>query len=129
MLRPGGEARIILYNRNSAHYWINQVGVRGILQMRLLKERSMGGVLSSGVEHSSIRARPLVRVYSRRQVARLLREAGFDEVSTTVRHFSPGDTVITAILRRWVRRLDNPEVLDRIGRKMGWYVIGRGVRR
>ena len=129
VLRPGGETRIILYNRDSAHYWLTQFLYRGILKVELLKKRSMGAVLSSGVEHTSIGARPLVRVYSQKQLARLLREAGFDEVSTTVRHFSPRDTPITAILSKWIRPLNNPAVLDRIGRKMGWYVIGRGVRR
>src|SRR5206468_11528598 len=38
VLRPGGEARIILYNRNSFHYWVTQVLYRGILQGQLLRE-------------------------------------------------------------------------------------------
>lgn len=64
VLKPGGEARIIVYNRHSFHYWLTQVLYEGVLRGGLLKERSMEGVLSRGVEYSSIGARPLVRVYS-----------------------------------------------------------------
>ena len=63
VLKPGGEARIIVYNRSSLHYWVNQVLYQGIILRGLLEERSMAGVLSRGVEVSSIGARPLVRVY------------------------------------------------------------------
>jgi ubiquinone/menaquinone biosynthesis C-methylase UbiE len=85
VLRPGGEARIIVYNRDSAHYWVNQVLYQGILRGGLIKERSMEGVLSRGVEFSSIGARPLVRVYSPKQARELMTAAGFVSVSTTVR--------------------------------------------
>ncbi|HEX7291847.1 MAG TPA: methyltransferase domain-containing protein [Conexibacter sp.] len=128
VLRPGGEARIVLYNRSSLHYWCNQVVLSGILQRALLEERSMAGVLSRNVEHSSIGARPLVRVYSPRQTRRALRAAGFDDVRTTVRHLHVDDAFPLAILARRIPRLRDPAVLDRIGRHAGWYVIGRGVR-
>lgn len=128
VLAPGGEARIILYNRNSFHYWLAQVAWEGILRGGLLHERSMAGVLSRGVEVSSIGARPLVRVYSPSNVRRLLADAGFVNVTTTVRHFKPSDTPITQFLRRFVPALDDPDVQDRIGRLGGWYVIGSGFR-
>src|SRR5262249_53583435 len=75
VLRPGGEARIIVYNRNSLHYWLSLVLYRGIVQRKLFRERSMEGVLATSVEHSTIGARPLVRVYTPRSLARLLGEA------------------------------------------------------
>jgi SAM-dependent methyltransferase len=128
VLVPGGEARIIVYNRASFHYWITQVFERGILQRELLRERSMAGVLAGGVEYSSIGARPLVRVYSPRAVRRLMRDAGFEQVTTTVRHYLPTDTSITRLLGRRVAALRDPAVLDRLGRIGGWYVIGRGRR-
>jgi ubiquinone/menaquinone biosynthesis C-methylase UbiE len=128
VLEPGGEARIILYNRNSFHYWLTQVLWEGVLRGGLLQERSMAGVLSRGVEFSSIGARPLVRVYSRSNVRRLLHDAGFVDVTTSVRHFLPSDTPVTHVARRFLRSLEDPAVQDRIGRIGGWYVIGRGVR-
>jgi ubiquinone/menaquinone biosynthesis C-methylase UbiE len=128
VLGPGGEARVIVYNRRSFHYWLTQVLWQGILRGWLLKERSMAGVLSRGVEYSSIGARPLVNVYTPREVAGMLDAAGFGNVSVGVRHFQPSDTPITYVLKDRLRVLDNPNVLDRIGRLGGWYVVGRGFR-
>jgi ubiquinone/menaquinone biosynthesis C-methylase UbiE len=129
VLRPSGEARIVVYNRSSLHYWCNQVLLSGILQRALLEERSMAGVLSRNVEHSTIGARPLVRVYSPRQLRRALRAAGFSDVTTRVRHLHVQDAFPLAMLAQRVPALRDPATLDRIGRRAGWYVIGRGVRR
>lgn len=127
VLRKGGEARVILYNRNSFHYWLTQVLYRGVLLGGLFRERSMSGVLSSGVEYSSIGARPLVRVYSPAETRRLMLEAGFRNVSVEVHHFNASDTPVTAILSTRLRFLRDPSVLDRIGRIGGWYLVGTGV--
>jgi ubiquinone/menaquinone biosynthesis C-methylase UbiE len=126
VLVPGGEARIIVYNRNSFHYWLTQVLYEGVLRGGLVQERSMAGVLSRGVEYSSIGARPLVNVYSPKQLREMMRAAGFTGVRSAVRHFQPTDTPITYVLRRFVRKLEDPSVLDRIGRIGGWYVVGTG---
>jgi hypothetical protein len=119
---------VIVYNRNSFHYWLTQVLYEGLLRGGLLKERSMAGVLSRGVEYSSIGARPLVRVYSPHQLRELMTQAGFTGVTTAVRHFQPTDTPVTYVLRRWVKALESPRVLDRIGRAGGWYVVGTGTK-
>jgi len=74
VLRPGGEARIIVYNRHSLHNWFSQVLGNGILRGKLLKERSMAGVRSASVEVSSTDARPLVDVYSRKELGNMLGE-------------------------------------------------------
>jgi ubiquinone/menaquinone biosynthesis C-methylase UbiE len=128
VLRLGGEATIIVYNRSSLHYWVQQVAYEGILMRGLLAERSMAGVLSRGVEHSGIGARPLVLVHSPRRMRRMMREAGFSDVSTVKRHFHPGDTFVTELLAPRFAPLRDPKMLDRIGRAAGWYVVARGVR-
>jgi ubiquinone/menaquinone biosynthesis C-methylase UbiE len=128
VLRPGGEARILVYNRRSFHYWLFQVLWQGIRHRQLLEERSMAGVLSRGVERSSIDARPLVRVYSPRQVRRMLEAAEFTGVRTEVGVFNTVDTPISDLLARRTHLLDNPRVLDRLGRLGGWYVLGVGRR-
>jgi ubiquinone/menaquinone biosynthesis C-methylase UbiE len=127
VLKPGGTARIILYNKMSLHYWINQVLVEGVLKGRLLHEHSMEAILSSNVEISSSDTRPLVRVYSPRRTRRLLTEAGFVDVRTRVRHFQPEDTVVTWYLRNRIPALAGPR-LDAVGRFAGWYVVGLGTR-
>ena len=68
VLRPGADACVIVYNRHTFHYWLSQVAYEGVLRGGLLKERSMEGVLSRGVEFSTIGARPLVRVYSTKEM-------------------------------------------------------------
>jgi len=128
VLRPGGDARIIVYNKRSFHYWLTQVLWQGVLRGGLLRERSMAGVLSSGVEYSTIGARPLVNVYSPSQLRAMLEAAGFVDVTTRVRHFQPSDTPITHVLKGRLRLLGRPEVLDRIGRIGGWYVIGIAIK-
>ncbi len=128
VLKAGGEARILVYNRNSFHYWLAQVLWQGVVHGQLLEERSMAGVLSRGVERSSIEARPLVRVYSPKQVSALMREAGFRDVRTSIGGFNASDTPITGFLAAHTRLLDDPATLARIGRVGGWYVLGYGRR-
>jgi ubiquinone/menaquinone biosynthesis C-methylase UbiE len=121
VIRPGGRATIIVYNRDSGYYWIEQVLRYGILQGQLLRERTMGNVLSRNVEISSIAARPLVRVYTRKALHRMLETAGFRDVSVAVSPFESGDTFIT---RYWPGR-----VRARLSSfPLGWYLIARGHR-
>jgi ubiquinone/menaquinone biosynthesis C-methylase UbiE len=124
VLRPEGEARIAVYNRHSSHYWLSQVAIRGVLQRGLLEDGSMERVLGRGVELTSIDARPLVRVYSQRQLGRMLRDAGFADVRTSVRGFNVEDNPISMWIARHTRLLDSVAVRDRIGRIAGWYVVG-----
>jgi hypothetical protein len=112
----------------SFHYWLQQVAYEGLFKRRLFREGSMAAVLSGGVEHSLIGARPLVRLYSPPQLRRLLRMAGFEGVATCVRHSWPEDAWPSAHLVPFVPALRNQRVLDRIGRIGGWYVIGRARR-
>jgi ubiquinone/menaquinone biosynthesis C-methylase UbiE len=126
VLRPGGRLTVIVYNRRSFHYWINQVLYMGVLHGQLLRERSMAGVLSHNVERSSIGARPLVKVYTQREMRDHLRDAGFEGVETEVAHFDPGDTFVTNVLAPRLAFLRDRRVLDAIGRAGGWYVIARG---
>jgi ubiquinone/menaquinone biosynthesis C-methylase UbiE len=128
VLRPGGEARVLVYNRRSFHYWLFQVWHLGIRRRQLFEEGSMGGVLSRGVERSSVGARPLVRVYSPPQLRRILGQAGFEAVATRVGVFNTIDTPISDLLARRTHLLDSARVLDRIGRLGGWYVLGIGRR-
>jgi ubiquinone/menaquinone biosynthesis C-methylase UbiE len=111
VLRPNGSATLILYNRNSWHYWLNQFVWRGIFRAMIVRERGMAGVLSTGVEKTSIGARPLVRPYTRREATAKLRRAGFRGVTTWVSPFRPSDSPFT-------RRL--PEALPLGG---GWYIV------
>lgn len=128
VLRPGAEARIIVYNRSSLHYWCDQVVKAGVLRGGLLREGSMPEVLSSGVELSTIGARPLVRVHTPAQVRQMMREAGFVDLRTELRGFKPGDAFPYSRLARVLPALARPSVLDRVGRLAGWYIVASGIR-
>ena len=120
VLRPGGEARIIVYNKSSLHYWFNQVLGHGVIQGRLLRERSMANILSSGVERTSIGARPLVNVYRPRKLAAMPDGAGFIDVRVHTRHFHSADAFPYDLLSKLFPRLRDPQVLDSVGRRAGW---------
>jgi ubiquinone/menaquinone biosynthesis C-methylase UbiE len=128
VLRPGGQARILVYNKRSLHYWLDQVLSEGLIHGGLLEERSMAGVLSRGVERSSIDARPLVRVYSPRRLRRMLTAAGFHDVETSVWHFKPGDSFLTQFLAARFPPLAQQAFTDKVARVAGWYVLGTGSR-
>jgi ubiquinone/menaquinone biosynthesis C-methylase UbiE len=128
VLRPGGEARIVVYNRRSLQYWLMQVAIRGILQRGLIEDGSMEGVLAHYVEETSIGARPLVRVYSPRALRRMLLDAGFTTARTRVHGFNAEETPISLWLARHTSLLDSPAVREWIGRVGGWYVVGVGQR-
>ncbi len=120
VLAPGGEARIIVYNRASAWYWLTLLLSYGIVRGLLFKERgSLEGVASRIVEHTTVDARPLVRFYTPRQLRRMLTAAGFVDVRTEIRHFNPRNQVLT----RWLR---NPRAIRWLDRRVGYYVIGYG---
>jgi len=120
VLRPGGTFTVILYNRHSFHYWITQVLGHGLVRGGLFRSGSMAGVLSSTVELGSQQgARPLVRVYSPREVRQMLEDAGFESIDVFKRHFRPGEVPLTS-------RLPVPMGLrDALGKFGGWFVIGR----
>lgn len=128
VLRPGGEFRMIVYNKSSLHYWMNQFWQQGIRRGGLRREGSMEGVLSAGVEYSTIDARPLVRVYTPRQARAILEHAGFGQVSSIVRQFKPGDAFLYGNLAQRIGALRRQSALDRVGNRVGWYVIASGVR-
>jgi ubiquinone/menaquinone biosynthesis C-methylase UbiE len=113
VLRPGGRTTVIVYNRDSSHFWVQQILVNGILRRGLWKDRGLRGLLAH-VEKSTIGARPLVTVYSRRRLRQMLVGAGFREVMVKASPSRPEDNSVTARLG----------IAPPGG---GWYLIGRGL--
>jgi len=71
VLRPGGEARVMLYHRHSLYYWGQIILRRGILQAELLRGNSPEKIMSRYVEVNEGGGRPLVKVYSRGEARKL----------------------------------------------------------
>lgn len=108
VLRPAGRAKVIVYNRGSAHFWIQQLLIRGVLKGMLLRRQP----LLEQVERSSGDAHPLVCVYGRGQLRRMMTRAGFRDVRTTVSPWKRSETSLHVGLP-W----------------FGWYIAATGERR
>jgi ubiquinone/menaquinone biosynthesis C-methylase UbiE len=108
VLKPGGRATIIVYHRDSIFFWAWKVLREGIIHRRLLH----GGIddLLTTVEVSSVDAKPLVKVYSRGQLRRMMTAAGLVNVRLFIRHDSSG-------LPRF------RPLRGFLGRHAGWYVV------
>ena len=114
VLRPGGTARVMLYHRNSLHYWGAIIFNRGILSGHFLRGHTPEEILSRYAEYSSADARPLVKVYSRRQ-ARSLFEP-FKEVKIEVEQMIRQEFGI-------VSHFIPESLLRRLRRNIGWNLI------
>ncbi|HWP42990.1 MAG TPA: class I SAM-dependent methyltransferase [Blastocatellia bacterium] len=82
VLRPGGEAIVMLYHRTSLYYWGAIVLKRGILRGQLLN-RSVEAIMSECVEHSETGGRPLVKAYTRREARELFKDFSRVEISVS----------------------------------------------
>lgn len=72
VLKPGGKAIIMVYAYWSLHYWYRLFYEKGLLPGDL-NGRSMGDIMSRTVEITENDARPLVKVYTARELRRLFR--------------------------------------------------------
>lgn len=120
VLRPGGVARIMVYHRPSvvgSLLWLRYALIRGRLRMPL------DDIYAQYLES------PGTKAYSRQQAERLLRNAGFENVRTSV-ELSAGDLLTGAAGQRhedgvlrlarkfWPRRL-----IARFGRRFGLFLL------
>jgi len=114
VLRPGGLARVMLYYRRSWNYWVEIILHRGLLRGQLLRGQTSADIMSRYVEVNEGEGRPLVKVYSRRQVYELF--SMFSEVHTEVRQLTKADFY-------FLGRLLPQRIVQTLGRKIGWNVI------
>lgn len=124
VLEPGGEFWVTIYHKHSVFYLGTLVLVDHILRLgfrkRSLKERL------SMIEYTASGEMPLVNVYTRRQLKRMLKNSGFVVESIWVRKLVKEDfpfkahKLIESIPRSW---------LNLIGKAFGWYVIAKARKR
>ncbi|HEU4714692.1 MAG TPA: class I SAM-dependent methyltransferase [Pyrinomonadaceae bacterium] len=114
VLRPDGVAKVMLYHRNSLNYWIEIVLRRGLLGFEFLRGRSAEEIMSRVIEHSDHGARPLVKVYSRKQTRTLF--SVFREIRIDVEQLTRDEL-------RFLSPLVSERMLDRIRKQIGWNVI------
>jgi ubiquinone/menaquinone biosynthesis C-methylase UbiE len=114
VLRPGGQARVMLYHRGSIAYWVNIMLRYGVLHAELFRGMTPGEIMSRHVEISENDARPLVKVYSRKQAQELF--SMFKEVKIQVDQLTREEL-------RLIGRLISDASLRRLGKLVGWNVI------
>lgn len=114
VLRPGGTAKVMLYHRNSLNYWLEIVLRRGVLGAEFLRGRSVEEIMSRVIEHSDHDARPLVKVYSRREARALF--GMFKNVTVDVEQLTRAEL-------RFLSPLVSESMLDRLRKIVGWNLI------
>ena len=114
VLRPGGTAKVMLYHRNSLNYWVEIVLRRGLLGGEFLRGRSTEEIMSRVIEFSDHDARPLVKVYSRKQARQLFDQ--FHDVTVEVEQLTRDEL-------RVFSSLVSENLLRRLGNRFGWNVV------
>jgi ubiquinone/menaquinone biosynthesis C-methylase UbiE len=114
VLRQGGLAKVMLYHRNSLNYWIEIVLRRGVLRGEYFRGRSSEEIMSRVIEFSEHEARPLVKVYSRKEAKALFKQ--FKDVSAEVEQLTRAEL-------RLLSPLISDSLFHRLSKSIGWNVI------
>jgi ubiquinone/menaquinone biosynthesis C-methylase UbiE len=86
VLKPGGQAVIMLYCKDSWHYWVNLVLFTGLLRGAFLRGRNwVGKVTEWGGKKRQTVANPITRCYSKGEMQRLF--AAFRDVTLRKHEF------------------------------------------
>lgn len=114
VLKRGGTAKVMLYHKHSLNYWGEMIVRRGVIGGEFLRGRSPQEIMSRWVEYSEHGGRPLVKVYSRRESRQLFEM--FSDIQIEVEQ-------ITRPELRFLSRLVNEKLFQRLRRSIGWNVI------
>jgi 2-polyprenyl-3-methyl-5-hydroxy-6-metoxy-1,4-benzoquinol methylase len=114
VLRPGGQARVMLYHRGSAAFWGDIILRHGLLHGKLLRGHSPEEIMSRYVEFNESGGRPLVKVYSRREARKLF--SMFSEVKVQVEQLTRPEFY-------FLGRIIPEGMFRRLQRSIGWNVI------
>jgi hypothetical protein len=104
----------MLYHRNSLNYWFEIILRRGLLGGEFLRGRSAEEIMSRVIEFSDHDARPLVKVYSRKEAKALFGE--FREVAVEVEQLTREEL-------RFLAPLISDKSFRKLSTKVGWNVI------
>ena len=118
VLRPGGQAIVMLYNRSSLFYWGGLIFKRGILRGNLFRY-SVAEIMSRYVEYSETEGRPLVKAYRRTEARHLFRDFSDCEISV--------NQLTRRELRPFGRLLPEPG-FQWLARRLGWNLLIKATR-
>jgi ubiquinone/menaquinone biosynthesis C-methylase UbiE len=112
ILRPGGVAKVMLYHRSSIYYWGAIILKHGLLRGELARS-SPEEIMGRHVEYSETGAEPLVRAYTRDDVAAMF--SRFSDVRTDVRQLTREELHLPRIVP--------DRFVEALGARWGWNVI------
>jgi 2-polyprenyl-3-methyl-5-hydroxy-6-metoxy-1,4-benzoquinol methylase len=113
LLRPGGEARVMLYHRASIGYW-QMILLHGVFRGELMQGKSPADIMSKHVEVNEGGGRPLVKTYTRREARELF--SMFRDVKVQVDQLTRAEFY-------FLGRVIPESLLRSMGRSLGWNVI------
>lgn len=116
-LKKGGTALIVLYHRRSIFFLTTCLS----WLLRRTRSRVSFSDRMSRIEYSEVDAKPLVKVYNKRQARKLFQQ--FSSVHITIDHLNQGQIPIfnkPSIQRRVTLPIS---MLNFFGRFFGWYII------
>lgn len=114
VLRPGGQARVMLYHRGSLAYWGQVIVRHGILGGELLRGNSPVEIMGKYVEFNEGGGNPLVKVYSRREARKLF--SMFSEVKVQVEQLTRPELY-------FLGSIIPAGIFQRLERSIGWNLI------
>lgn len=124
-LKGGGVIYVVVYNKYSLFYMISTVLYNHILNFAFLK-RDLSETRSY-IECTTSVERPLVNVYSTREIKEILKSAGFQPQSFWIRKFKREDIPNIPVISRLLLKI-SAEKVDKIGHYLGWYIIIKSVK-
>jgi ubiquinone/menaquinone biosynthesis C-methylase UbiE len=115
-----GEFYVIVYHKHSIFYWMTLFLFDHLLGLGFMR-RGFKERLSL-IEYTTSKELPLVNVYTRRRLRRMLEKAGFAVESLWVRKLVKEDMPAIPFLANLWRYIPQPW-LDYFGKYFGWYLI------
>ena len=106
VLKPGGKAIVMLYNRASLYYYGSIILKRGLLRGELFK-RTPAEIMSRHVEYSETGSRPLVKAYTRAEARNIFGAFSRCEIRVnqlTRRELRPIGRLIPNAAFQWLAR-------------------------
>ncbi|OQA36390.1 MAG: Ubiquinone biosynthesis O-methyltransferase [Candidatus Dependentiae bacterium ADurb.Bin331] len=124
-LKPGGEIQVIVYNKWSIFYCLTVVTWEWFFKGNFLK-RSLADQRSL-IETINGSSRPLVNVYSKRALKKLMNEVGFGILRTDTAKLTVEDLPQIPFIVRLYKYIPQ-SLLTALGRFFGWYISVRAIK-
>jgi SAM-dependent methyltransferase len=121
-LKKGGEAQIIVYHKHSIFYLIWIVLFDWILNLKFLKMTLKQRL--SQIEFTTEDVVPLVNVYGKKELVKLIESAGFFVIKVDVRKLTIEDLPYIPLVSKLYKYIPKTW-LDTTAKQFGWYISVR----